>query len=78
MRNPEYDIKTFSYAVELLQDYAAWDLDMSKTDANNLKDALERTSALLTDIGLSPDRKYTIAEIARLQTAIEWALGGER
>lgn len=78
MRNPEFEIDNFSYAIELLQEFAPWDLDMSRTDTNNLKGVLKRTANLLKDIELNPDRKYTVAEIMRLQTAIEWALGGGR
>lgn len=78
MRNPDYALKTFDYVAGFLQEYAPWDLDLSRTDSNDLKDTVARTAVFLKDIGLSPDRKYTVAEIVRLQTAIEQALGGGR
>lgn len=51
---------------------------LTTLEQQGIMDALTRTEALLSDIGLSPDRKYTVADIVRLQTAIEQALGGER
>lgn len=41
-------------------------------------EAVHIVQDLLEDIGVSADRRYSVAEIVRLQTAIEWALGGER
>lgn len=73
---PEYRISTFSYAAELLSEYNIWNLSLSKSESKDLQAVMERTAALLNDIHLDPDRKYTVAEIGRLQTAIEWALGG--
>ncbi len=77
MKRPEFPLTTFSYAVEILQDYAAWELQLPREDMKNLREVLGRTNALLADIGLSPDRKYSVDEVSRLQTAVIWALGGE-
>lgn len=45
-------------------------------EQQGILDTLDKTANLLDDIGLSPDRKYTVAEVERLQAAVAWALGG--
>ena len=40
-------------------------------------EAFNRVKTLMEDVGLSPNRKYSISEIDRLKLAIEWALGGD-
>ncbi len=53
-----------------------WEFSLNSKERHAAVDVLERVNALLTDIGLSPDRKYSVDEVSRLQTAIAWALGG--
>lgn len=40
------------------------------------QDTLNHVSGLLDDIGVNPDRKYTVAEVDAMAAAIEQALGG--
>lgn len=50
--------------------------DISSVHQEQIIDQITKIEKLVEDIGLNPDRKYSILEIDRLKTAIEWALGG--
>lgn len=71
-----FHIRTFASLVEDLEERGTWKRTLSPDEAKTASDILQRTSTLLADIGLNPDRKYSVTEIDRLKTAIEWALGG--
>lgn len=47
-------------------------------EVETLRKTLNAVNQLFTDIGLRPDRDYTINEIVRLQWGREWALEGEK
>lgn len=76
MKHPEYKIDTFSYAAELLTEHNIWDIQLSKSESKDLQAVIARTAALLADLGLDPDRKYTVADITAIRDGIAYVLGG--
>ena len=76
MKRPEFAINTFSYAAELLTEYNIWDIQLSKSESKDLQAVIARAAALLADLGLEPDRKYTVADITAIRDGIAYVLGG--
>lgn len=76
MKRPEFPINTFSYAAELLTEHNIWDIQLSRQESKDLQAVIERTAGLLADIGLNPDRKFSVEDINRIKTALDWAVGG--
>ncbi len=65
--------ETFENTIWTLEE---WDFTLSEEEIKAALHILGDVHVLLADIGLSPDRKYSVLEIERLQTAVLWALGG--
>lgn len=67
-------IKTLEGVAEYVDNAMRWEWDWSDNDRIDLNNVISRVKDTLEDIGFDPDRKYSIEEIARLKSAIEWAL----
>lgn len=67
-------ITTLEGVAEFVNDAMRWEWEWSDNDRIDLNNVISLVKGTLDDIGLNPDRKYSIEEIARLKAAIEWAL----
>lgn len=54
----------------------AYPIEFTPNQCQTAQDTLNHVSGLLDDIGVNPDRKYTVAEVDAMAAAIEQALGG--
>lgn len=80
MEIPSEEIVNFGDAAEWLQntldEWGQWEA-IAPREQKVICVMVTRANALLEDIGLTPDRKYSVVEIDRLKLAIEWALDGQ-
>lgn len=59
--------------------YAVFELDNPDTMKlfNEATEALDRIENLLEDVGLDPDRNYSVLDVQLIRAAIEQVLGGK-
>lgn len=67
-------IETRPASLEVLADIAYSTRFTASEQSLNIE-SYERTKALLVDVGLDPDRKYTVAEITAIRDGITFVMG---
>ncbi len=71
-------ITSFRELAETMKERVRWGNVFNLPELESANATVQRTAAFLEDIGLNPDARRSVDDISRLQTAIAWALGGER
>ena len=66
----------FKRLVERFEEPALHGITFNADQCAVAQATLWHVSGLLDDIGVNPDRKYTVAEVDAMAAAIEQALGG--
>lgn len=68
---------TFKKFVQNIEPHITYSADFSTADGNDILATLNKVSELLADLGINPDRHYSISEIGDMKQAIAAVLVGE-